>query len=71
MVDTALVADLLYFTRSDQGSLAVVVGDDDDLLPGVFTAMQWSKARVIVARIRETDNQHLLTDDIVHRLKRG
>ena len=38
MVDTALVADLLYLALEDDKSWLVVVGQDADLVPGILTA---------------------------------
>jgi hypothetical protein len=69
MVDTALVSDILHHARSKDGDLALVVGDDDDLLPGVFTAESWG-ADILVARVRRThDNYHLDTNGLIVRLR--
>ncbi len=68
MVDTALVSDLLQFVHSRTGGLAIVVGDDDDLLPGIFTAEAWG-GKVLVARFRTDDNRHLETRNLIGRLK--
>lgn len=68
MVDTALVSDLLHYARTQSKDLALVVGDDDDLLPGVFTAEVWG-AKVLVLRIRPEDSKHLKTDRLI--LRRG
>lgn len=38
MVDTALVADLIYLAMEDDRSWLVVVGQDADLVPGILTA---------------------------------
>lgn len=38
MVDTALVADLIYLASEDDGSWIVVVGQDADLVPGILAA---------------------------------
>lgn len=66
MVDTALVSDLLTFVRCNRNDIALVVGDDDDLLPGVFTADAWG-GKVLVARMgREGDNPHLETKGLVY-----
>ena len=67
MVDTALVSDLLHFAHSKVGDLALVVGDDDDLLPAVFTAEVW-KARVFVLRMRLDDNRNLRTAGLIMRM---
>ncbi|MFZ4963641.1 hypothetical protein HX881_23520 [Pseudomonas gingeri] len=77
MVDTALVSDLLSFCRSESGSfrrnerpttLAIVVGDDDDLLPGVFVAEAWGLPTYVFRITRDHDNKHLSTDGIIHRI---
>lgn len=67
MVDTSLVSDVLHHARSKDGDLIVVVGDDDDLLPGVFTAEAWG-APILVARLRNHDNSHLMTEGLIVRL---
>jgi hypothetical protein len=38
MVDTALVADLLYLAMENDRSWLVVVAQDADLVPGILTA---------------------------------
>jgi hypothetical protein len=69
MVDTSLVCDLLHFvrTRRRQGA-AIVLGDDDDLLPGVFTAEAWG-GLVRVARLRAFDNPHFDCKDLIYRME--
>ncbi|MCB1470858.1 MAG: hypothetical protein KDK08_27705 [Rhizobiaceae bacterium] len=50
MVDTALVADLLYLAAEDDDSWLVVVGQDADLVPGILTAeglLQGTDRRVV------------------------
>lgn len=59
MVDTALTSDLLHYARTNRGGLAVVVGDDDDLLPGVFTAEAWGLGVMVLRISRADDNQHI------------
>lgn len=67
MVDTALVSDLLTSVRSDRDSIHIVIGDDDDLIPGVITADSWG-AKVILARVRrEHDNSHINVGDLIRR----
>lgn len=68
MVDTALVSDLLHLARTQRERLAVVVGDDDDLLPGAFVAESW-RAKVLVARFRKDDNSHIDTRNLVVRMR--
>jgi hypothetical protein len=70
MVDTALVSDLLQFARSQRDGVALVVGDDDDLLPGVITAEAWGR-KVVVARRRTIDNSHLNTAGLICRMRIG
>ena len=55
MVDTALAADLLHWARRDSGDWALVLAEDDDYIPPVFTAESWIKpsgGRVFVVRTR-------------------
>jgi hypothetical protein len=66
MVDTALISDLLHHSRFNRADLALVLGDDDDLLPGVFTAEAWG-AKVRVLRVLRQDNPHLNTDSLISR----
>jgi len=50
MVDTALVADLLYLAAEDDDSWLIVVGQDADLVPGILTAeglLQGTGRRVV------------------------
>jgi len=41
MIDTALTSDLLHAARAKMHEHIFVIGDDDDLLPGIFTAERW------------------------------
>lgn len=69
MVDTALVSDLLASVRQDRDAIYLVIGDDDDLLPGVITADSWG-AKITLARIiRPLDNLFLNTSDLIRRRK--
>lgn len=77
MVDTALVSDLLSHCRTESSnfrrnekpsSLAIVIGDDDDLLPGVFVAEAWGLPTYVFRVTRENDCQHLNTNGIIHRI---
>jgi hypothetical protein len=55
MVDTALAADLLQWARNDPEEWAVVVAEDDDFVPPVFTAESWVSrhgGRVLIVRAR-------------------
>jgi hypothetical protein len=74
MVDTSLVSDLLYYARASLPNAsrkskvleaALVIADDDDVLPGAITAEAWG-ANVRVSRVkRETECRHLLTKGLV------
>lgn len=77
MVDTALVSDLLSFCRGESSNfrrnekpktLAIVVGDDDDLLPGVIVAEAWGMPIYVFRVTREQENRNLNTSGIIHRL---
>ena len=43
MVDTALAADLLAWARSFPSEWALVLAEDDDVVPPLFTAEKWVK----------------------------
>jgi len=48
MVDTALSCDLLFLLRSGLAELAVIVSDDDDFIPAVFTAEAWGLSSILL-----------------------
>ena len=55
MVDTALAADLLHWARNDAGDWALILAEDDDFIPPVFTAESWIKpfgGQVFIVRKR-------------------
>ncbi len=64
MVDTALVADVLHQAKTATHRIILVVSDDDDILPGVYTAEQWG-ARLIIGRLRASENRHLQTKGLI------
>ena len=67
MVDTALISDLLTSVRHDRESIHVVIGDDDDLIPGVITAESWG-AKVFLARVgRDHENSFLNIDGLIYQ----
>ena len=70
MVDTSLISDILHYGHTQKKSPIIVVGDDDDLLPGVFTADSWG-CQVLLCRLRNEDNKHLNTDGLVSRLRKS
>ena len=68
MVDTALAADLLAWARSDPHEWALVLSEDDDVVPPVFTAEAWMKphgGRVLIVRTRQSPGPFLKLDGIV------
>ena len=72
MVDTALVADLLSWARSDPGQWALILSEDDDVVPSVFTAEAWTRphgGRVYIVRSR-AQGQYLKLDGLMMEMKR-
>lgn len=66
MVDTALACDLLSWLRQDFDSWAVVVSNDDDLVPPVFVAEGWlqqSNGRVLLLRTHNRASDRFLRLD--------
>lgn len=59
MVDTALVSDLLQAARSGDYGRLIVIGDDDDLLPGLFAAEKWG-APVQLLRLTNSSSLPLM-----------
>jgi hypothetical protein len=77
MVDTALVSDLLSFSRSESSnfrrgerpsSMAIVIANDDDLLPGPFVAEQWGLPVKVLRVNRERESRFLMLSDLVYSL---
>lgn len=77
MVDTALVADLLSFCRTASGSfrrgeypqyIAIIVADDDDLLPGAIVAEQWGLPTFVLRVTRSDECQHLNVNGMAFKL---
>lgn len=48
MVDTAICADLLHLLHTKEADLVLVVSDDDDFVPAVFTASSWSRRSILL-----------------------
>lgn len=67
MVDTMLVCDLLHLARTKDASLYIVIANDDDLIPALYTAEAWS-ASVMLLHNREHTNSHLKLDGIAERM---
>ena len=44
MVDTALAVDLLVFARQTPSDFAIIVGDDDDVIPPLLVADEWMRS---------------------------
>lgn len=69
MVDTGLVGDLLQSARSDHEDIHLVIGDDDDLLPGLFIAEKWG-VKVHMLR-QQPGSAHLRTAGLVSLVARA
>ena len=68
MVDTALAADLLDRARSDPHEWALVLSEDDDVVPPVFTAEAWMRPYggcVLIVRTRRSSRAFLKLDGVV------
>lgn len=60
MVDTALASDLLSLARTEPADWAVVMAEDDDLVPAIFTAEAWmapSSGRLFLLQSRDPNNR--------------
>ena len=69
MVDTALAADLLAWARLQPTEWAIVMAEDDDLIPPLFTAEAWVTprgGRTLLVRRRAT-NQYLKLDGLLRQ----
>ena len=58
MVDTALAADLLTWARRDPNEWALILSEDDDIVPPVFTAEAWIRphgGRAFIMRTSRPD----------------
>ena len=70
MVDTALAADLLAWAREYPSEWAVVLAEDDDLVPPLLTAEAWIKphgGRALLLRKRRA-GQYLKLDGLLRQL---
>lgn len=67
MIDTMLASDLLHAVRTKDASLYIVVANDDDAIPALFTAEAW-QAQVLLLHSRETTNTHLRLSGIAERI---
>ena len=71
MVDTALAADLLDRARNDPHEWTLVLSEDDDVVPPVFTAEAWMKPHggcVLIVRTRRSTGAFLKFDGIVEEV---
>jgi len=77
MVDTSLVADLLSFCRNESSnfrrgqptmSMAIVIGNDDDLLPGSFVAERWGLPVKVLRVSRSGESKFLNLEHLVYSL---
>lgn len=67
MVDTALAADLVVCAYQDPGEWILLVTEDDDLIPPLFTAesiINASQARALLLSNRKRGNNLLLLDGL-------
>ena len=70
MVDTALAADLLAWARRSPSEWALVLAEDDDVAPPLFTAEAWIKphgGRVLLLRKRPA-GQYIRLDGLLRKL---
>jgi hypothetical protein len=67
MVDTMLVCDLLHHVRTKDSDLLILIADDDDFAPALFTAEAW-KGSVLMLHNRQTTNSALNFDGIAERM---
>ena len=70
MVDTALAADLLAWARRSPSEWALVLAEDDDMVPPLFTAEAWIKphgGRALLLRKRKA-GQYLRLDGLLRDL---
>ena len=71
MVDTALAADLLAWARSPFTEWALVLAEDDDFIPPVYTAEAWASergGRALLVRKRGA-TQYFKLDGILRQVK--
>jgi hypothetical protein len=66
MVDTALISDLIYCAaRDDDGAWLAIIGEDIDLMPGVYTAEGFlAMSSRKIAYLRKTSERYLECKDL-------
>lgn len=67
MVDTLLACDLLHLARSKYYGVHIVVANDDDIIPAIFTAEAWN-SKIMLLHSREHTNNHLNLNGITERM---
>ena len=67
MVDTLLVCDLLHLVRIKDSALIIVIANDDDFAPALFTAEAWNGI-IIMLHNRENTNSLLNLTGISERM---
>jgi hypothetical protein len=70
MVDSALICDLLHLVRTKTSFAYMVIADDDDFIPALFTAEKWG-GRVALLQNRVSVNSHLRLDGMVFPLRKS
>ena len=71
MIDTALAADILHWARETPSDWALVLAEDDDVVPPVFTAEAWiypHGGRLFIVRRRQS-TPYVKTDGILRGWK--
>jgi len=77
MVDTSLVSDLLCYSRNESANfrkgrppkaMAIVIGNDDDLLPGTFAAERWGLPVKVLRVNRDGESRFLNIGKLVYSL---
>jgi hypothetical protein len=67
MVDASLICDLLHLVRCRDSELYIVVANDDDFIPALFTAEAW-RGKVILLHNRQNMNSHLRLNGIIEKM---
>ena len=68
MVDALLACDLLHLAKCKQYGVHIIVANDDDAIPAIFTAEAWH-AKVVLLHSRPNTNQHLNLHGIAERME--
>jgi len=67
MVDASLICDLLHLVRCYDSDLYIVIANDDDFLPALFTAEAW-RGKVVLLHNRTDTNPHLRLNGLAERM---